>query len=447
MAGKSKKVIPSDARIDRVLGPFQEFIRLEAAGGLVLLACTIVALICANSAMAESYHALWATTFTVGIDAFSVSKPLLLWVNDGLMAVFFFLVGLEIKRELLVGELSSPRKAAIPIFAAIGGMTGPALLFLFFNRGGAGASGWGVPMATDIAFAVGLLALLGSRVPIALKVFLTALAIVDDLGAVLVIAIFYTNEIKITPLAIGGGILVVLALLNLAGVRRPTVYLVFGIALWIAVLKSGVHATIAGVAAAMTIPATMRISSQTFTENIRRAIQHFDSTLQGPEHLAKNIEKQAAVSHLEEACEAVTPPLLRIEHGLHPWVAFVIMPIFALANAGVVFGDGLMEALRNPVAYGIAIGLFFGNQIGITLMTWIPVKLGIGTLPTGMTWRQVHALSALAGIGFTMSLFIAGLAFEDPALHHAAKVGILLGSVVSGVVGLALVRSTLSART
>jgi len=412
------------------------------------MVCTIIAMVWANSPWASSYDAVWSTYLSVGIPSIEwlhVKKPLLLWVNDGLMAIFFFVVGLEIKRELVIGELSSPRKAAVPIFAALGGMLGPALIFTALNLGKPGISGWGVPMATDIAFAVGVLALLGSRVPASMKVFLTALAIVDDLGAVAVIAIFYTESIQMLALLISAGLVVVLIAINLVGVRRPTVYAVVGVALWLAVLKSGVHATVAGVALAMTIPATMRISGDIFSRIIRDAVSHFESAAHRGENIASNPERQAAVHHLEEACEAVQPPLLRLEHELLPYVAFLIMPIFALANGGVALGEGLGEALRDPVAYGIALGLFFGNQIGITLLTWIGVKIGAGSLPADMSWRKVHAVACLAGIGFTMSLFIASLAFSDEAMNNTAKVGILLGSVLSGILGLFLVRAALDA--
>ncbi|MEM7229119.1 MAG: Na+/H+ antiporter NhaA [Planctomycetota bacterium] len=436
MAHRPQSVLSRNAPIDKLVGPFQRFTQLEAAGGIVLIIFTVIALVWANSAWAQSYMDLFSTKFTVGVESFKISKPVLLWVNDGLMAIFFFVVGLEIKRELLVGELSSPRKAAVPLFAAIGGMLVPAAIFAAINWNKPGINGWGVPMATDIAFAVGVLALLGSRVPIALKVFLTALAIVDDLGAVMVIAIFYTEQINMTAIAVSGGVLVILTAINLLGVRRPVVYIALGLVLWVAVLKSGVHATIAGVALAMTIPATMRISGDRFLTVIRDAVSKFESAAHRGENIAKNQDRQAAVAHLEEACEAVQPPLLRLEHALLPFVAFVIMPIFALANAGVPLGEGLMSALKNPIAYGIALGLFFGNQIGITGLTWIAVKTGIGSLPAGVNWRMIHGASALAGIGFTMSLFIAGLAFDDPAMLDVAKIGILLGSLISGMFGL-----------
>ena len=384
----------------RPLDAFAAFFRAESAGGIVLLACAVFALIWANSPAAASYFALWQTPLKVGPGAFSIDKPLLLWINDGLMAVFFFLIGLEIKRELLGGELASPKRAALALAAAIGGMLVPAALYVSVTAGTDAVSGWGIPMATDIAFALGVLALLGSRVPLALKVFLTALAIVDDLGAVLVIALFYTAEVSGPALALAAAGLGALALYGRSGGDRWWVYVLVGLVVWVAVLKSGVHATVAGVLVALTVPATARDGG--------KGLLH------------------------------------TLEHALHKPVAFGVMPVFALANAGVAVGAGLGAMLVSPVAVGIGLGLVLGKPVGVLLLAWGAVRVGLARLPEGVTWTQVAGVALLCGIGFTMAIFIAGLAFPvDPALLDAAKVGILGGSLVAGVLGgLLLARST-----
>ncbi|MCA9291256.1 MAG: Na+/H+ antiporter NhaA [Phycisphaerales bacterium] len=423
------------APIDALVLPFQRFLRLEASGGILLLAATVLALLLANSPWAATFASVWDTTLTLGAGSLVISKPLLLWINDGLMAIFFFVVGLEIKREVLVGELSSGRKALLPAAAALGGMAGPALIYLAFNRGGTGIDGWGVPMATDIAFVVGLLALLGPRVPLGLKVFLVALAIVDDLGAVLVIAFFYTDALSVGALVVAGGVMAALIVANRLGVRRPTVYIALGVVLWVAVLKSGVHATIAGVLLALTIPARIALSPA----GLRATVQSVLNRLDVRDDDTGAVEaRQTAIHRLEDACELAQTPLHRLEHALLPWVSYLIMPVFALANAGIALGSGIGEAFRDPITLGIAVGLFVGNQIGITGLSWIIVRLGAGRLPDGVGFRHIHAASCLAGVGFTMSLFIGGLAFTDPAPLHHAKLGILAGSLASGLVGMML---------
>ena len=419
--------------------PFQTFFQLESASGILLLAAAVFALLWANSPFAESYFELWNTKVTVAVGGFEIAKPLLLWINDGLMAIFFFVVGLEIKREILVGELASPKKAALSVMAAIGGMLVPAGIFALVNAGGPGIAGWGIPMATDIAFALGVLALLGSRVPVALKVFVTAVAIVDDLGAVLVIAAFYTAKLSLGMLGLGAVFLVALTLLNLAGVRRTWPYALLGVGLWVAFLKSGVHATIAGVLLALTIPARRLIDAPAFLERARKYLQEFADDVK-PGRTAPTADQRDALHSIEHAAEQLKTPLTRLEHGLHPWVAFFIMPVFALANAGVALGGGLGEAVASPVALGIVLGLFLGKQVGIFAFSWLAVRTGLAAMPAGVRWGQVWGVALLCGIGFTMSLFIAGLAFTDPGLLTAAKVGILAGSLVSGIAGaLALV--------
>mgnify|MGYP001023194924 CR=1 FL=1 len=430
--------------ISRLIRPFQEFARVQASSGILLLVFTAAALAWANSPWAETYERLLGTYVTVGADGFQVRESLLHWINDGLMAVFFFVVGLEIKREVLAGELSSPRKAALPVAAALGGMIAPALLYLALNRGGPGAGGWGIPMATDIAFALGVLALLGRRAPTSLKVFLAAFAIADDIGAVLVIALFYTASLHMGALLVGFGLLGVAAFANWAGVRRPLVYALIGVAMWVAFLESGVHATVAGVLLAMTIPASARIDPATFTEGARGLVDRFERA--GEPHdndVATNAERQAALHTLEMATERVQTPLQRMEHMLHPWVTFFVMPIFALANAGVsLAGTSPGALLANPIPLGIVIGLVLGKPIGVTLAAWLAVRSGLATMPDGVTWRQLHGAGWLGGIGFTMALFITGLAFPDADRQAAAKVGILGASLVAGTVGYILLART-----
>ncbi len=422
------------APLQVLIGPFQRFARLEAAGGLLLLACTALALIWANSSWAGSYFGLWQTKLTVGVPALTISKPLLLWINDGLMALFFFLVGLEIKREVLVGELASVRKATFPVVGAIGGVVGPAAIFWMLNKGGPGAAGWAIPTATDIAFALGILAMLGSRVPTGLKVVLAALAIVDDIAAILMIAFFYTAEIYLVSLAVAGGALLWLIALNLVGARHPLWYVLPGVVLWVAMLKSGVHATIAGVVVAMTIPARRRIDLAAYVGHCEGILQKMRGVKEGAAHVG-----EAGIQSIEDASDKAQSPLHQLEHALLPWVTFFIMPVFALANAGVVFAGGF-GALLEPVSAGIILGLIFGKAIGIFSATWLAVKLGLASLPDRVRWGQMLGLGLLGGIGFTMSLFIGGLAYESAALLDSAKMGVLCGSAIAGVSGFVLLR-------
>jgi Na+:H+ antiporter, NhaA family len=430
-----------------ILRPFQRFASFQASGGIVLLACAAVAMAWANSPAAASYDALWQTPVTVAFAAFTISKPLLLWINDGLMAIFFFVVGLEIKREILVGELASARRAALPVVAALGGMIVPALLYLAFTAGTPAASGWGIPVATDIAFALGILALLGSRAPISLKVFLTALAIADDLGAVLVIALFYTAKLSLTSLALGLGLLLLLWGANRAGVRRPGIFLAVGVVIWVAFLKSGVHATIAGVLLALTIPARSGAAAGALVIRGRELLAELERSERGDVGSYSGEDRQALIAALEDHTELSGSPLWRLEHGLHPWVAFFIMPVFALANAGVAVGGGAVASLSHPVGLGVLVGLVLGKQVGVTLFSWLSVRLGLATLPADLTWGHIYGVSWLAGIGFTMSLFITGLAFTDPALVTVSKLGILAASAVAGLVGWSLLRLVAAARS
>lgn len=433
------KLVPNEnsppAPIERMLSPIQEFLKLETSGGILLMLFTAIALIWANSPYSETYQQLWQTPFTIGLGDFVLNKPLILWINDGLMAIFFFVVGLEIKREVLLGELSSVRKAALPIAAAIGGMVVPALFYILLNAGTEGAVGWGIPMATDIAFALGVVALLGSRVPLTLKIFLTAVAIVDDIGAVLVIALFYTAQISWVSLAIGFGSLAVMFLMNRLGVRHTLVYVLLGTAMWVAFLKSGVHATIAGVLGAFAIPATIRLNANQFVDSVSNALAYFRDAHNPGDDVLINSKQQHAVHSLETACEKVDTPMHRLEHALHPYVSFFIVPVFAMANAGVTLSGDLGAAISHPVSLGIILGLILGKQIGITLFSYLSVKFGFADLPEGASWQQIYGISCLAGIGFTMSLFIANLGFGDSYYLTYSKIGILSASLIAGLIG------------
>lgn len=381
----------------------RDFLKQESAGGIVLIAAAMLALVAANSMAAGNYFVLLELPFAVSIGSFAIDKPLLLWINDGLMAVFFFLVGLEVKREVIEGQLSSWNKASLPLFAAIGGMAAPALVFLAFNASyPENVSGWAIPAATDIAFALGILSLLGPRVPIALKALLLAIAVIDDIGAITIIALFYSGTIDTGMLAGAGVALAGMIALNRFRIGSSIPYILLGIVLWIFVLKSGVHATLAGVAAAMTIPMVARDGSE---------------------------------------------PLERMEHALHPWVAFLVIPIFGFANAGVSMVGLQPSDLLAPLPLGIALGLLLGKQIGIFGLSWIAVRMKLATLPENVGWRQVHAVSLLAAIGFTMSLFIGNLAFPDPAQVEAVKLGVLSGSLIAAVAGYVLLRFSLPKET
>lgn len=369
----------------------RDFISKESAGGLALIFAAAVAMLWVNTGGVGAYRALFAFPLAVGVEAFAIDKPLLLWINDGLMALFFFLIGLEVKREVVTGQLRTWRQAALPVYAAIGGMVVPALIFVAINwNEPANLDGWAIPAATDIAFALGLLALLGSRVPVVLKALLLAIAIIDDIGAILIIALFYTAELNLAPLGLALLPLAGLLLLNRCGVARVLPYLLLSLLLWVLVLKSGVHATLAGVAAAMFIPIA--------------------------------IEEER--------------PLAKLEHALHPWIAFGVLPIFAFANAGVSFANVGIESIFAPLSLGIAAGLVAGKQVGIFGACLIAAKAKLAIVPDGVTFRQLYGLSCLAGIGFTMSLFIGGLAFAGSGQIDAVKMGVLSGSLISAIIGM-----------
>ncbi len=416
---------------------FQRFFRTETLGGVVLLAFGLGALIIANSPLAEAYNHLWEIPLMVEISDHQLSLTLHGWINDGLMAIFFLLVGLEIKRELLAGELSSARQAALPIACAIGGMVVPAAIYLLFNFGGIGSHGWGIPMATDIAFALGALNLIAPRAPIGAKVLLTALAIADDMGAVLVIALFYSEAIVWGALAGAAVTLLVLIGFNLIGVRHLWPYLLGGVALWLFVHDSGVHATIAGVALAFTIPTHTRINAVEFSREARSLLDDFNRTETGDLLVLTSKGQQEALFSLQRASKGVTAPVLRLEQALHNFSAFVVMPLFAFANAGVKID---LSVQHIEIGLGVLAGLVFGKPVGIMMAALIAVKMGIARLPQAVSWRSLFGYACLAGIGFTMSLFVAMLAFADSTLVDAAKRGIIVGSLVAGVAGAVLLR-------
>lgn len=424
--------------------PIRRFAELESAGGIVLILCTIVALVWANSPWAEGYEHLWHHQFGFSYDSFTLEKHLSHWINDGLMVIFFFVVGLEIKREVLVGELSSLRKSILPMMAAVGGMVVPAGLFALINLGGGDdMHGWGIPMATDIAFAIGILTLLGNRVPLSLKVFLTALAIIDDLGAVLVIAIFYTSDIGWSYLGYAGIVLVFLMAANRRGVRAPAIYGFFGVLLWYFMLKSGVHATIAGVLLAMFVPARAEVTSKDFVSKGRGILGDMEEHGLSEEVRHTDENTMHAIHSMRELAERSQTPLQRMEHALHSWTTFAIIPIFALANAGVSL-DFEASAITHGVTMGIFFGLVVGKLVGVFGFSYFAVKVGLATLPEGVRWGHIIGLGFLAGIGFTMSLFITNLAYTDEAHLQMSKLGILAASAVSGLCGFFFLRAQLN---
>lgn len=425
-----------------IITPFQRFLQTEASGGILLIFFTVLALVWANSAWSASYDNLWSTKFTIGYGDWALSKALILWVNDGLMAIFFFLVGLEIKREVLVGELSTLKQAALPFFAAIGGMVVPALLFVGLNYDKPGADGWGVPMATDIAFSLGILSLLGKRVPLNMKIFLTAFAIVDDIGAVLVIALFYSGTIYLTALYIALALFVVLIILNILNVRKKTIYILIAAVIWYFFLKSGLHPTIAGIMVAFTIPISSKIRASEFVGEIEDGLKIFKNAPNSPEEKLLNYKQLSSVESISYAAKNVEPPLQTLEHGLHNLVAFFILPVFALANAGVALGDA-GSALSSALTINIALGLFVGKTVGVAFLSWVGVKLNLAGLPEGIKWMHLIALGMLGGVGFTMALFIANLAFTDPELINQAKTGIILGSTIAALGGYFILKSIL----
>ena len=428
---------PWEKSFDKILTPFEEFIHRQTTSGLLLMAMAVIALILANGPLADAYLHVIHTLIGLSIGNWTLEMSLHHWINDGLMALFFFVVGLELKRELLVGELAKLRNAALPIAAAIGGMVVPALIYFIINPTGDAALGWGVPMATDIAFAIGALALLASRVPKALITFLVALAIVDDLGAVLVIAVFYTDTIALTPLAVAGALFAVLMVFNMSGIRKTLPYFIVAVLLWYALLQSGVHATLAGILGAMSVPAIPRYQPERFSEHVKELMRRFDRSHQPGQSIMTNDALRSVVQTLENGVHSVEAPLQRLEHIWHIPVAYLIIPVFALANAGIPLTlDSLGDTFNHPVMYGVSLGLVLGKFIGISGASWLVLKLGVAELPKDTRFTQIAGVSLLAGIGFTMSIFVAQLGFShNEELLLMAKTGILFSSLFAGVSG------------
>jgi len=422
-------------QLRRLYAPFQRFFRLEASSSILLIICIIVALVWANSIWGFSYFALWETHLTVAVGPFLISEPLHWWINEGLMALFFFVVGLEIKRAVVVGELSRIQDALFPILAAVGGMLVPASIYFIINFGTVGAVGWPIPMATDIALALGVLALLGSRAPFSLKLFLSTLAIADDIGSVVVIATFFSTIAPLLPLIIGIVLIIVLLILNRTGIHYIIVFAVLGVGVWLAFLLSGVHATLAGIIVAMTIPAIARVNTEDFCSKSHILLRDFEESKKPGESVLTNKTQRTAVLGMQAICRDVQTPLQRMEYFLQPWVGFVIIPLFALSNAGVLLALDISIPATGTVALGIIMGLIFGKQIGIMLFSWLGVRTGVANMPKDLSWRQIHAVSCLAGLGFTMSLFMADLTFPGIPLLGTAKIAILFASLVAGLLG------------
>lgn len=428
---------PWERTFTRIMSPFEEFIHRQTTSGLLLMATAIIALLLANGIWSEAYQHFIHTPTSVRIGTWSLEMSLHHWVNDGLMTLFFFVVGMELKREMLVGELSDLRQAALPIIAAIGGMVMPALIYLLINPEGDAARGWGIPMATDIAFAVGALVLLASRVPKALITFLVALAIADDLGAVLVIALFYTQHLALDWLAASVVLILMLFMFNFAGIRKVLPYFIGATLLWYTLLQSGVHATLAGVLAAFAVPARSKYDPALFGERINSLVLRYEASHQQGGNIMTNEKLYAVSKNMEDSARGVQTPLQRLEHDWHLPVAFLVIPVFALFNAGIPlqFGE-LGETMSHPVMLGVMLGLLLGKFVGITGACWLALRLGIGQLPGGTRFSQVAAVSVLGGIGFTMSIFIAELAFaSQPEYLLMAKTGVLLASLLAGVLG------------
>lgn len=423
---------------EKLLSPFQKFVNLQSATGILLLATTIIALVWANSPFAESYQALWQYEIGISSDSFELKKPLLLWVNDGLMAIFFFLIGLEIKREFLIGELNSTKKVMFPLFGAIGGIALPVLLYVLLNQNPETLKGWGIPMATDIAFSLAILKVLGNRVPLSLKIFLTAFAIVDDLGAVLVIAIFYSSSVNLVLLGSALAILGIVYFLSYKGRYSPYFTLLFGFVVWLLFLKAGLHPTLAGILMAFAVPVRQKISTFEFTNQLENIVDDIKKStiLQKPVLSAEQLE---LIDDLEDWSDKYRSPLQHLEENLHNWVAYLVIPIFALANAGVAINSE--GGLETALVVNIGICLVFGKSIGISAIIFLARKFRIIEVPADITNKQIIGVSFLAGIGFTMAIFIASLAFSaSPEYIDSAKIGILIGSLISAIVGYAILR-------
>ncbi|NOX93487.1 MAG: Na+/H+ antiporter NhaA [Gammaproteobacteria bacterium] len=428
---------PWEKSFNKILTPFEEFIHRQTTSGLLLMGMAILALVLANSGLSGLYQQWVHLPIGINVGGWVLEKTLQHWVNDGLMTLFFFVVGLELKREILVGELAIPRQAALPVIAAIGGMVVPALIYFSFNHGGDAARGWGIPMATDIAFAIGALVLLARRVPRALITFLVALAIVDDLGAVIIIALFYTEQLVWEALLIAAIILGVLLVFNRAGVRQPLPYFLLGVLLWFALLESGVHATLAGVLTAFMIPARPKYDPVRFSEHMKSLMVRFDASHQPGKSIMTNDDLRTVVHTLENSVHKVETPLQRLERGMHMPVAFLVIPVFAFINAGIPMElASLGDTLTHPVTMGVVFGLVLGKFIGIAGASWLALRLGIAQLPAQTCFSQIAGVALLAGIGFTMAIFIAELGFANqPEYLLMAKTGVLFASLLAGIGG------------
>ncbi len=436
-----KRLIPKRREVTpQLVLPFHRFFKNEASSSILLIVATVVAIVWANSPAGETYTHFWETRLSISLGDLSISLSLREWINEAIMCFFFFVVGLEIKREVLVGELSTRKKALLPVSAALGGMILPALIYYSLNFGRETSGGWGIPMATDIAFALGILYILGQRVPAGLRVFLSAFAIADDMGAVLVIALFYTEQIAVDYLLLSILILAVIGVASYFWVRSTLFYTLMGILLWFAVLGSGVHSTVAGILVAFFIPARGKYNTDRFLEEVGYYLSRFQCPPNGcGESILLNQEHLNAVQSIEVACHHVETPLQRLEHALHPWVAFLVIPLFALANGGVSLeGVSLSRLIDSRVEMGIILGLLVGKPVGITFFTWLAVKTGLSELPYKVRWGHILGAAVLGGIGFTMSLFIATLSFKEYNLVEEAKFGILTASLLSGILGISI---------
>jgi NhaA family Na+:H+ antiporter len=435
----SYKSLPSSLVADFIVRPAESFFKKEASSSVLLLLASFMAVAWANSALAPLYHDLLHIHLTLELGQYQIAKSLLHWINDGLMTYFIFIVGLEIKREILVGELSNPKSALLPVIGALGGMLVPGAIYFALNRGTPTAGGWGIPMATDIAFALGAIAVFGRKLPVGLRVFLSAFAIADDLGAVVVIAVFYTKEIVWSYLIICIFFVAGLVVANLLWIRWAVLYALLGLGMWLAVLNSGIHPTVAGFVVAMFIPARGKYDTDRFVKRAKEIMDEFQCEEQSCGYsILLDRGHLNAVRALEVACHEVETPLQRLEHSLHPWIAFGLLPLFAFVNAGLSLeGIDLASIIQQPLPLGIALGLFVGKPIGIVLFSFLAVKTGIAVLPAEVRWSHIIGAGMLGGIGFTMSLFVSGLSFTSPELLNYAKLGILSGSILSAVAGIA----------
>ncbi len=443
MTEKNTNMINQITTPEQLLHSFRRFIRMKTFSGILLILVTLMAILWANSNLGHYYFHFLHTKISFGIGGYTLSHTMHHWINDGLMAVFFFTIGLEIKREVMVGHLSKPKDAMLPIISAIGGICIPAVIFILLNANSGYLSGWGIPVATDIAFSLGILRLLGKRIPFSITVFLTSLAIVDDIGAVLIIAFFYTPNIQVIYLLIAAGTMTIMLIINFLHVDNIPLYIILAIfGLWLPLLLSGVHATIAGVLAAFTIPARRKLYFADFAQNIKRDLKRFKHSKKRGKQILTT-EQQDVIDDMKENCVQIESPMQRLEHTLHSFVIYFIAPVFAFTNTGIIFKMHDINTLfSHPISWGVFFGLFVGKCIGITLFAWLACKLHITSLPDKIKWKQLIGVAFLGGIGFTMSLFITDLAFESTQLIDISKKAILMASLISGIAGFFILKST-----